>query len=124
MSIAPLILLVVVFYFLLIRPQRKRQQEALQMQNSLTPGTRVMTTTGLFGTVVAVDNEDVILEIAPNIQTRWVKAAIGRVVTPGDPVADESVVDEPVVDEPVVDETADTDTTADRNGGQDSSKKS
>ncbi|MDA0635718.1 preprotein translocase subunit YajC [Nonomuraea sp. MCN248] len=115
MSIAPLILLVVVFYFLLIRPQRKRQQEALQMQNSLTPGTRVMTTTGLFGTVVAVDNEDVILEIAPNIETRWVKAAIGRVVTPGDPVADE----------PVVDETADdTDTTADRNGGQDSSKKS
>ncbi|WP_345386339.1 preprotein translocase subunit YajC [Nonomuraea salmonea] len=52
------------------------------MQNSLTPGTRVMTTTGLFATVVAVDNEDVVLEIAPGIETRWVKAAIGRVVTP------------------------------------------
>ncbi|MBB6348607.1 preprotein translocase subunit YajC [Nonomuraea muscovyensis] len=87
-SILPLILLVVVFYFLLIRPQRKRQQEALKMQSNLTPGTRVMTTTGLFATVVVVDNEDVILEIAPGVETRWVKAAIGRVVTPGDPVAD------------------------------------
>ncbi|HLU75703.1 MAG TPA: preprotein translocase subunit YajC [Nonomuraea sp.] len=103
MSIAPLILLVVVFYFLLIRPQRKRQQEAIQMQNSLTPGTRVMTTTGLFGTVTAIDNEDVILEIAPNIETRWVKAAIGRVVTPGEPVADEK---------------ADEADTADHDGGQ------
>lgn len=73
------------------------------MQNSLTPGTRVMTTTGLFGTVTAIDNEDVILEIAPNIETRWVKAAIGRVVTPGEPVADEK---------------ADEADTADHDGGQ------
>ncbi|MET9340572.1 preprotein translocase subunit YajC [Nonomuraea sp. NPDC003804] len=88
MNILPLVLLVVVFYFLLIRPQRKRQQEAVQMQNSLAPGARVMTTTGLFATVVAVDNEDVILEVAPGVETRWVKAAIGRVVTP---VADDKL---------------------------------
>jgi preprotein translocase subunit YajC len=80
----PLILLVVVFYFLLIRPQRRRQQEQLQMQNSLTPGARVMTTTGLFGTVIDLDNDDVVLEVAPGVQTRWIKASIGRVVTPVD----------------------------------------
>jgi len=116
-SILPLILLVVVFYFLLIRPQRKRQQEAARMQNSLTPGARVMTTTGLFGTVVAVDNEDVILEVAPGIETRWVKAAIGRVVTPGD---------EPVVDDTVVDTDttlASEDAPVDHNGDQDSARK-
>jgi preprotein translocase subunit YajC len=109
-SILPLILLVVVFYFLLIRPQRKRQQEAVKMQNSLTPGTRVMTTTGLFATVVVVDNEDVVLEVAPGVETRWVKAAIGRVITPGDAVAEEPA------DEAVADETD----TAD--GDQDSKK--
>ncbi|MFC4111331.1 preprotein translocase subunit YajC [Nonomuraea zeae] len=120
-SILPLILLVVVFYFLLIRPQRKRQQEAAQMQNSLTPGARVMTTTGLFGTVVAVDNEDVILEVAPGIETRWVKAAIGRVVTPGDaPVADEPVAHEAGLDE---DGKKESEATVDRNGDQDSSTK-
>ncbi|WP_373868727.1 preprotein translocase subunit YajC [Microbispora amethystogenes] len=71
-----------VFYFLLIRPQRKRQQEQVQMQNSLTPGVRVMTTTGLFATVVALEDDDVVLELAPGVETRWVKGAIGRVLTP------------------------------------------
>ncbi|MBP2708072.1 preprotein translocase subunit YajC [Microbispora sp. RL4-1S] len=78
----PLILLVVVFYFLLIRPQRKRQQEQIQMQNSLAPGARVMTTNGLFATVVTVEDDDVVLEVAPGVETRWLKAAIGRVLTP------------------------------------------
>ncbi|MDF5751997.1 preprotein translocase subunit YajC [Spongiactinospora sp. TRM90649] len=94
-SFLPLILLVVVFYFLLIRPQRKRQQEQLRMQNSLAPGTRVMTTTGMFATVVAIDGEDVILEIAPGVESRFIKGAIGRVITP------------------VEEEEAETDTTAD-----------
>ncbi|MGN9842846.1 preprotein translocase subunit YajC [Nonomuraea sp. H19] len=116
-SILPLILLVVVFYFLLIRPQRKRQQEAIKMQNSLTPGTRVMTTTGLFATVVAVDNEDVVLEVAPGIETRWVKAAIGRVITPGDaPTAD----DETGSGE---EDKNESEAPVDRNGDQDSSTK-
>ncbi|MEV4581169.1 preprotein translocase subunit YajC [Nonomuraea jabiensis] len=120
-SILPLILLVVVFYFLLIRPQRKRQQEAIQMQNSLAPGARVMTTTGLFGTVVAVDNDDVILEIAPGIETRWVKAAIGRVVTPGDaPAADQSSDDEAA---PGEEGKKESEATVDRNDDQDSSTK-
>lgn len=136
-SILPLILLVVVFYFLLIRPQRKRQQEATAMQNSLAPGARVMTTTGLFATVVAVENEDVVLEVAPGIETRWVKAAIGRVVTPGDAPADEPLDDEPVVDaaaddtaahEAKVDDKDDTpreetEPTVERDGGKDSSSK-
>jgi preprotein translocase subunit YajC len=117
-SILPLILLVVVFYFLLIRPQRKRQQEAIKMQNSLAPGTRVMTTTGLFGTVVAVDNEDVILEVAPGIETRWVKAAIGRVIAPGEPqAAGERDADESGED------TNESETSADRNDGQDTNTK-
>ncbi|MEU7743596.1 preprotein translocase subunit YajC [Nonomuraea sp. NPDC049158] len=133
-SILPLILLVVVFYFLLIRPQRKRQQEATAMQNSLAPGARVMTTTGLFATVVAVDNEDVILEVAPGIETRWVKAAIGRVVTPGDAPADEPVVDDVVTDDTAAHDVVkgedkdntpreETETTVERNGGKDSSTK-
>lgn len=121
-SILPLILLVVVFYFLLIRPQRKRQQEAVQMQNSLAPGARVMTTTGLFATVVAVDDEDVILEVAPGIETRWVKAAIGRVVTPGDAPASD---DEPVEQETALEEEGkkESEATVERNGDQDSSTK-
>jgi preprotein translocase subunit YajC len=117
-SILPLILLVVVFYFLLIRPQRKRQQEAIQMQNSLTPGTRVMTTTGLFATVIAVDNEDVILEVAPGIETRWVKAAIGRGGAPPPPPPKGGAAGpHPPEDD------KESDATVDRNGDQDSNSK-
>ncbi|WP_326823634.1 preprotein translocase subunit YajC [Streptosporangium sp. NBC_01756] len=101
-SLIMIALMVVVFYFLLIRPQRKRQQEQAQMQNSLAPGTRIMTTTGLFATVVAIDADDVILEIAPGVETRWIKAAIGRVLTPVDGVEDEDVKSADVVDDNVV----------------------
>jgi preprotein translocase subunit YajC len=98
-SLIMIALMVVVFYFLLIRPQRKRQQEQVRMQSSLAPGTRVMTTTGLFATVVEIDADDVVLEIADGIQTRWVKAAIGRVLTPVDDVEDDlTAVDDDVVE--------------------------
>lgn len=125
MNILPLVLLVVVFYFLLIRPQRKRQQEAVQMQNSLAPGARVMTTTGLFATVVAVDNEDVILEVAPGVETRWVKAAIGRVLTPN---ADDKIAGT-AVSETAAPETVETkdsdgvDKPVDRNNDEDTNSK-
>jgi preprotein translocase subunit YajC len=127
-SILPLVLLVVVFYFLLIRPQRKRQQEATKMQNSLSPGTRVMTTTGLFATVVAVDHEDVILEIAPGMETRWVKAAIGRVITPGEPVDEKATIDTPEessTDTPAADTEAGAkaEAKADADNDQDSNSK-
>ncbi|GAA3148549.1 preprotein translocase subunit YajC [Planomonospora alba] len=99
-SLIMIALMVVVFYFLLIRPQRKRQQEQIQMQNSLTPGTRVMTTTGLFGTVVGIDAEDVILEVAPGVETRWVKAAIGRVMPAADETEDVAGIDDDVTEVP------------------------
>lgn len=104
-SLIMIALMVVVFYFLLIRPQRKRQQEQSQMQNSLTPGSRIMTTTGLFATVVAIDADDVILEIAPGVETRWVKAAIGRVLTPVDDPDGADVKNIHTVDDNVVEAT-------------------
>ncbi|MFD1931878.1 MULTISPECIES: preprotein translocase subunit YajC [Nonomuraea] len=125
MNILPLVLLVVVFYFLLIRPQRKRQQEAVQMQNSLAPGARVMTTTGLFATVVAVDNEDVILEVAPGVETRWVKAAVGRVLTPttDDKIAG-TAVSETTAPETVETKDSDgVDEPVDRNNDEDTNSK-
>jgi preprotein translocase subunit YajC len=82
-----LILVVVVgFYMLMIRPQRRRQQQAQQKQNSVRPGARVRTTAGMYATVVAVDDEagDVVLEVAPGIEVRYMKRAIMDVVSPGD----------------------------------------
>ncbi|GAA0317668.1 preprotein translocase subunit YajC [Actinoallomurus spadix] len=80
MSLLPLILIVVVFYFLLIRPQRRRQQQQAQLQNQIVPGQRVMTTAGLLATVAAVEDDAIVLEIAPGVEARFVKQAVSQVL--------------------------------------------
>ena len=97
-----LILIVIViaaFYLLMIRPQARRRQQAQQRQNSVQPGARVRTTAGMYATVVAVDGDDVVLEVAPDVEVRYMKRAIMDVVSPGE------TPDEPVEDDVPTDET-------------------
>jgi preprotein translocase subunit YajC len=77
-------LMAVAFYFLIIRPQRKRQQEQQRTMNALTPGTRVMTGSGLFGTIVSIGEKQAVLEISPGVELTVLKPAISRVVTDAD----------------------------------------
>jgi preprotein translocase subunit YajC len=89
-----LLLIVIVFvgfYFLMIRPQRRRQQAAQQQQRTVAPGARVRTTAGMYATVVEVDGDDVILEVAPGVDVRYVRRAIMEVVSPGE--EEETVTD-------------------------------
>lgn len=76
------VLLVFGFYFLLIRPQRARARRAQQLVADLQVGQEVMTTAGMFGTIRAIDDAEVVLEVAPGFTTRWAKGAIARVVPP------------------------------------------
>jgi preprotein translocase subunit YajC len=77
-------LMVVAFYFLIMRPQRKRQQTLAKTLSELTPGTRVMLGSGLFGTVVGVGSKQVVLEISPGNELTVLKQAVARVVTEDD----------------------------------------
>jgi preprotein translocase subunit YajC len=70
------------FYLLLIRPQRNRQRQAVRMQSDLAVGAEVMTTAGLFGTVAGLDDQTVTLEVAPGVTNRYIRAAVGKVLTP------------------------------------------
>jgi preprotein translocase subunit YajC len=88
-----IVLVFVGFYFLMIRPQRRRQQQVAQQQNTVNPGARVRTTAGMYATVVAVDGDDVVLEVAPNIEVRYLKRAIMEVIAPGDADASETFED-------------------------------
>ena len=72
------------FYFLMIRPQRRRQQQAQQQQRTLNPGARVRTTAGMYATVSAVDGDDVILEVAPGVDVRYIRRAIMEVISSGE----------------------------------------
>jgi preprotein translocase subunit YajC len=90
-----LILVVVIgVYMLMIRPQRRRQQQAQQQQNTVRPGARVRTTAGMYATVVDVDGDDVVLEVAPGIEVRYMRRAIMDVVSPAEEPEDSYADDE------------------------------
>lgn len=82
--IAMFALLAVAFYFLMIRPQKKRQQQQQQTMSALEPGSRVLTSTGIFATVVEMGERQVVLEISPGNRLTVVKQALARAVTPDD----------------------------------------
>jgi preprotein translocase subunit YajC len=81
-----------IFYFLLIRPQNRRRKQQLSLQNSIEPGARVITTAGMHATVVASDDDGVVLEIAPGVEVRFMKQAVMQVVPEEEP--DEALEDE------------------------------
>ena len=80
------------FYLLMIRPQQRRRQQAAQKKETIQPGARVRTTAGMYATVVDVDGDDVVLEIAPGIEVRYMKRAVMDVVS--GPEADDAPADE------------------------------
>ncbi len=75
------LLLVAAFFFLLVRPQRRRQRQMKEVQAAVLPGVEVVTTSGLFGTVLAVQDDVITLEVAPGVPMRFLRGAIGRVVS-------------------------------------------
>jgi len=78
-----LIIIVVLFgllYFVTIRPQRNRQRAAQQTQRQLQPGMRVRTTAGMYATVAAVEDQEVVLEVAPGVNVRFLRRAIMDVI--------------------------------------------
>jgi preprotein translocase subunit YajC len=83
-ELVPLLFIAIAVVFLLVLPMRQRNramQRAQQLQASLVPGTVVMTTSGLFGTVDSVGDDTVDLEISPGVTVRWAKAAIAEIKT-------------------------------------------
>jgi preprotein translocase subunit YajC len=79
-----LVLFGALIYMFVLRPQRNRVRRSGQLQREIEVGQRVMTASGLFGTVAAVEDDAVLIEVAPGVTTRWARAAIGRVVPPED----------------------------------------
>jgi preprotein translocase subunit YajC len=88
-----IVLVFVGFYFLMIRPQRRRQQQAQQQQKTLTPGSQVRTTAGMYATVTAVDGDDVILEVAPGVDVRYIRRAVMEVISSGEAEETDTVAD-------------------------------
>ena len=75
-------LMFAVFYFLIIRPQQKRSKEHKQLLGNLSKGDRVVTSGGIYGTVVGVQDEIVVLRIDENTKVEVVKENVSGKVQP------------------------------------------
>ena len=84
------LLIILAFAFLglvLVRPQKKRQVAQQQMLNELKPGDEVVTAGGIYGEITRLgeDDDDVYVRIAPELEVRVARRAIGGVVVPPEP---------------------------------------
>jgi len=90
-----LIALLGVMWFM-SRRSRQQQQKAQEFRNNLKPGDDVMTHSGMLGTVVEVEGDNITLESGPGSRSRWIRAAIAKIIEPTTEVAD---VDDEAEDE-------------------------
>jgi preprotein translocase subunit YajC len=80
-----LLLLFILMWFLVIRPQRRRQQEQQRVMDNLSPGDEILTAGGIYGTVQSlVGDDEVRIEIAPDVHVRVARRAITAVLTEDD----------------------------------------
>ena len=85
MQMLPLVLVLVVFYFLLIRPQQQARKRHLEMIGALKKGDMVVTSGGLIGKVKSLQDDEVRVELAPNVDVRVVRGTIAEVRGKTDP---------------------------------------
>jgi preprotein translocase subunit YajC len=75
------LVLLVLVWFLLIRPQRRRQVEAQRMIQQLEVGKEIVTAGGLYGTITAVEDSELRVEIADGVEVRIAKRAVAGIVS-------------------------------------------
>lgn len=80
MSFVWIIIMFAAMWFILIRPAQKRQKAAVEMQNNLKKGDKVVTIGGLHGEVDSIEDTIVHLKIGGNTTVKFERQAIGRVV--------------------------------------------
>ncbi|MEE9181131.1 MAG: preprotein translocase subunit YajC [candidate division NC10 bacterium] len=72
----PLLLMFAIFYFILIRPQQKKQREHQDMLKALKTGDQIVTSGGIYGIIVAIDETKVKLKIAEDVKVDLARTSI------------------------------------------------
>ncbi len=84
LSLVPFLLIFAIFYFLLILPQQKKQKELRQMMEALKKGDKVVTASGIWGTVANMGKQTVTLQISDNTKIKIQREHIARIRTDDD----------------------------------------
>lgn len=73
-------LIIFIFYFMIIRPQSKRQKERQKMLEAMKKGDKIVTSGGLHGKIIGMEDKTVLVEIADNVKVKVEKSAVSAVV--------------------------------------------
>jgi preprotein translocase subunit YajC len=79
-ALLPFVLVFAIFYLLIIMPQRKKQKKHLDLVENLKPGDRIVTSAGIFGTVMGVQKDRIEVKIAANVKIEITKSAVGVIL--------------------------------------------
>ncbi len=81
LSLVPFLLIFVIFYFLLIRPQQQKQKQQQALLDAVKKGDKVVTTSGIWGTITNLGKDTVTLQIADNTKIKMQRENISRLRT-------------------------------------------
>jgi preprotein translocase subunit YajC len=76
---APMLIVLGIFYVMLILPQQRQRKKVQAMLQALKSGDKVITSSGIYGTVNGIDGETIILKIADQVKIRIARSAIAQV---------------------------------------------
>jgi preprotein translocase subunit YajC len=76
-QLVPFAMILGIFYFVILLPMRRRQKKVQTFQESLKAGDRVITTSGIYGTIVKVNDASVQLQIAEKVRIEVARASVG-----------------------------------------------
>jgi preprotein translocase subunit YajC len=72
--------IIAIFYFMIIRPQGRRQKERQKMLEAMKKGDKVITSGGIHGKIVAMEDKTVLLEISDNVKVKVEKSAVTTII--------------------------------------------
>ena len=81
LSLVPFLLIFVIFYFLLIRPQQQKQKQQQTLLDAVKKGDKVVTTSGIWGTITNLGKDTVTLQIADNTKIKMQRENVSRLRT-------------------------------------------
>ena len=81
-ALLPLLITFGLMWVLLIRPQKRRVQMQQAVVASRRAGDEIITTSGLYGTVVSVQEDTLVVEVAPDVTVRMMRASVGQRIGP------------------------------------------
>ena len=79
-TIVMFVMIGVIFWFMIYRPQKKRQKERENLISKMEKGDKVITSSGIHGTISQIEETTILVQVSDNTKLRFEKASVNQVV--------------------------------------------